>query len=169
MLAYRGRGMIDNARTDIQILNQEKRENLIISNRPIVYWLAQKFKVDEATTHELIVIGMDTLLREAEIYKKENGDFSAYVYNKIRNNMITVLANNAAASVCLTTNIEAPSGSIDWVIEKEQALALTPKEETAIIENYLRKPRRHRIISQIMIYIKNFLIGSQTVEGQRIE
>ena len=102
---------------DIQVLNQEEREKLIISNRPIVYWLAQKFKVDEATTHELIVVGMDTLLREAEIYKKENGDFSAYVYNKIRNNMITVLANKAAASVCLT-NIEAPSGSIDWVIEK---------------------------------------------------
>ena len=48
--------------------NEEAREELILANRPMVYWLAKKLKVPYSTYQDLIQEGMLALINAVDSF-----------------------------------------------------------------------------------------------------
>ena len=72
--------------------NEEAREELILANRPMVYWLAKKLKVPYSTYQDLIQEGMLALINAVDSFDVErNIRFSTFAYYKIRGRMINFL------------------------------------------------------------------------------
>ena len=68
------------------------REDLILSYRPMVYWLAKKLKVPYNTYPDLIQEGMVALIGAVDAFDvTRNNRFSTYAYYKIRGRMINFL------------------------------------------------------------------------------
>lgn len=68
------------------------REELILSYRPMVYWLAKKLKVPYNTYPDLIQEGMVALIGAVDAFDvTRNNRFSTYAYYKIRGRMINFL------------------------------------------------------------------------------
>ena len=72
--------------------SEEAREELILANRPMVYWLAKKLKVPFNTYQDLIQEGMLALINAVDAFDCDrNIRFSTYAYYKIRGRMINFL------------------------------------------------------------------------------
>ena len=64
------------------------REDLILSYRPMVYWLAKKLKVPYNTYPDLIQEGMVALIGAVDAFDvTRNNRISTYDYDKIRGRM----------------------------------------------------------------------------------
>ena len=72
--------------------SDEAREQLILANRPMVYWLAKKLKVPYNTYQDLIQEGMLALINAVDSFDPgRNICFSTYAYYKINGRMINFL------------------------------------------------------------------------------
>ena len=108
------------------------RENMILSKRPMVYWHAKKIKTQDVDI--LIEAGMDALLKAVETYQGKDGDFSVYVYKKIKGSMIAALEKHSTPSLFTETDT-VTAISDEWNIELEEALALQPKDEAVLVSD----------------------------------
>ena len=69
--------------------DENAREQLVLSYRPMVYWLAKKIKVNYTTYPDLVQEGMVALINAVDAFDLErNNRFSTYAYYKIKGRMI---------------------------------------------------------------------------------
>lgn len=102
-------------------MSEKEREEQIIKYRPIVYWLAKKFNPSQDLYLVLIEEGMTTLISSIDSYTKDKSStvFLGYLYNKVRNKMLSKMMEMEKPIVNINTAIEIND---DWSIDLEDTL-----------------------------------------------
>ena len=141
--------------------SEEAREELILANRPMVYWLAKKLKVPFNTYQDLIQEGMVALINAVDSFDSErNIRFSTYAYYKIRGRMINFLQRveakapipvdeTALQSDCPDSSmLYNESSRSEWSIDLENALSQLSGRETEIINALVMEGRVAREVAE---------------------
>ena len=134
--------------------SDEAREELILANRPMVYWLAKKLKVPYNTYQDLIQEGMLALIGAVDSFDPgRNICFSTYAYYKINGRMINFLqrveakapvpVEDTAFGGCGTDDsaIYDASSRSEWSIDLEKALSQLSERESDIISALVMEGR----------------------------
>ena len=134
--------------------SDEAREELILANRPMVYWLAKKLKVPYNTYQDLIQEGMLALIGAVDSFDPgRNICFSTYAYYKINGRMINFLqrveakapvpVEDTAFGGCGTDDsaIYDASSRSEWSIDLEKALSQLSERESDIINALVMEGR----------------------------
>ena len=141
--------------------SEEAREELILANRPMVYWLAKKLKVPFNTYQDLIQEGMLALINSVDSFDSErNIRFSTYAYYKIRGRMINYLQrveakapipvdeSAIAEDVSDSSALYSESSRSEWSIDLESALSQLSDRETEIINALVMEGRVAREVAE---------------------
>ena len=133
--------------------SEEAREELILANRPMVYWLAKKLKVPYNTYQDLIQEGMLALIGAVDSFDpSRNICFSTYAYYKINGRMINFL-QRVEAKAPVPVEDEAfgsdsgeaavfdASSRSEWSIDLENALSQLSERESDIINALVMEGR----------------------------
>lgn len=130
--------------------NEEAREQLILANRPMVYWLAKKLKVPYNTYQDLIQEGMVALIGAVDSFDPgRNICFSTYAYYKINGRMINFLQRVEAKAPVPVETGEFDRGDVEygasvrseWSIDLEKALSQLSERESEIISALVMEGR----------------------------
>lgn len=127
--------------------DDEAREELILSYRPMVYWLAKKLKVHYGTYPDLIQEGMVSLIKAVDCFDvNRNNCFSTYAYYKIKGGMINFIQRvEAKAPIPVDDEDvfihEAPfaeavseqAEKTEWTLDLEQAMNSLSQREADIV------------------------------------
>lgn len=115
------------------------REALIVAYRPLVFWLARRFSLDEGTAKDLLQEGMLALIKAVDAYDVSRGNkFTTYAFYRIRGHMINFLERSekrAPYPVDMEEEIAQPGEcvAVEWRLLLEEAMgALTLKERDII-------------------------------------
>ena len=140
--------------------NEEAREELILANRPMVYWLAKKLKVPYSTYQDLIQEGMIALINAVDAFDAgRNIRFSTFAYYKIRGRMINFLQRvEARAPISMDEALlleESGDSSLlynessrsEWSIDLENALSQLSERESEIINALVMEGRVARDVA----------------------
>ncbi|MDI9370989.1 MAG: sigma-70 family RNA polymerase sigma factor [Synergistota bacterium] len=72
--------------------DEDARDELIVSYRPLVFWLARRFTVRPSSYQDLIQEGMLALIRAVDRFEPERHlRFTTYAFHRIRGQMINFL------------------------------------------------------------------------------
>ncbi len=136
------------------------REELILSYRPMVYWLAKKLKVPYNTYPDLIQEGMVALIGAVDAFDvTRNNRFSTYAYYKIRGRMINFLQRVEAKAPLPVDEIvfveeDTKSALVhndmevsDWTIDLRQAMDTLSLREADIINALVVEGRAARDVA----------------------
>lgn len=126
--------------------DEAAREELILAYRPMVYWLAKKFRVPYNTYPDLIQEGIIALINAVDAYDSgRNNRFSTYAYYKIRGRLINYLQRVEAKAplpvdeIFLTDENKLSSihlaevDSTEWTIDLQYAMSALTEREASII------------------------------------
>lgn len=140
--------------------SEEAREELILANRPMVYWLAKKLKVPYSTYQDLIQEGMIALINAVDAFDAgRNIRFSTFAYYKIRGRMINFLQRvEARAPLPVDEALlleESGDSSLlynessrsEWSIDLENALSQLSERESEIINALVMEGRVARDVA----------------------
>ena len=131
--------------------DENAREILILSYRPMVYWLARKFKVSYNIYQDIVQEGMVALINAVDSFDIERSNrFSTYSYYKIKGRMINFLQRvEAKAPIPIDdTNIadHGISDAIDsfamldeseWTVDLEQAMETLSGRESDVVRSLI--------------------------------
>ncbi len=136
------------------------REDLILSYRPMVYWLAKKLKVPYNTYPDLIQEGMVALIGAVDAFDvTRNNRFSTYAYYKIRGRMINFLQRVEAKAPLPVDEIvfveeDTKSALVhndmevsEWTIDLRQAMETLSLREADIINALVVEGRAARDVA----------------------
>ncbi|HOA76657.1 MAG TPA: sigma-70 family RNA polymerase sigma factor [Thermosynergistes sp.] len=119
--------------------DEEAREALIVAYRPLVFWLARRFSLDEGTAKDLLQEGMLALIKAVDAYDVSRGNkFTTYAFYRIRGHMINFLERSekrAPYPVDMEEEIAQPGEcvAVEWRLLLEEAMgALTLKERDIV-------------------------------------
>ena len=112
---------------------------MIVAYRPLVFWLARRFSLDEGTAKDLLQEGMLALIKAVDAYDVSRGNkFTTYAFYRIRGHMINFLERSekrAPYPVDMEEEIAQPGEcvAVEWRLLLEEAMgALTLKERDII-------------------------------------
>ena len=113
------------------------REALIVAYRPLVFWLARRFSLDEGTAKDLLQEGMLALIKAVDAYDVSRGNkFTTYAFYRIRGHMINFPRGEKKGYPVDMEEEIAQSGecvAVEWRLLLEEAMgALTLKERDII-------------------------------------
>ena len=136
------------------------REDLILSYRPMVYWLAKKLKVPYNTYPDLIQEGMVALIGAVDAFDvTRNNRFTTYAYYKIRGRMINFLQRVEAKAPLPVDEIvfveeDTKSALVhndmevsEWTIDLRQAMDTLSLREADIINALVVEGRAARDVA----------------------
>lgn len=138
------------------------REELILSYRPMVYWLAKKIKVPYSIYSDLIQEGMVALINSVDSFEiARSNRFSTFAYYKIRGRMINYLQRVEAKAplpvddselpeeeICsLTPQTAAETDRSEWAMDIESAMATLSERESDVIRALIIEGRRAKDIA----------------------
>ena len=136
------------------------REDLILSYRPMVYWLAKKLKVPYNTYPDLIQEGMVALIGAVDAFDvTRNNRFSTYAYYKIRGRMTNFLQRVEAKAPLPVDEIvfveeDTKSALVhndmevsEWTIDLRQAMDTLSLREADIINALVVEGRAARDVA----------------------
>jgi len=119
--------------------DEEAREALIVAYRPLVFWLARRFSLDEGTAKDLLQEGMLALIKAVDAYDVSRGNkFTTYAFYRIRGHMINFLERSekrAPYPVDMEEEIAQPGEcvAVERRLLLEEAMsALTLKERDIV-------------------------------------
>lgn len=123
------------------------REKLILSYRPMVYWLAKKLHVPYGTYPDLIQEGMVALIGAVDAYDINRANrFSTYAYYKIKGRLINYLERvEAKAPIPVEDEVflegkdalsfcASEACDLDWTIDIEQAFTKLSEREASVLK-----------------------------------
>jgi RNA polymerase sporulation-specific sigma factor len=120
--------------------DEEAREEIIISNRPLVFWMARKFHVRPDVYPDIIQEGMVALLKAVDNFDPQRGiKFSTYAFYRIKGHMVNYIQRKEARSP-LPVEIEDdllsdPRGPelVESMIALGEGMERLPEREAQII------------------------------------
>lgn len=136
------------------------REELILSYRPMVYWLAKKFKVSYNAYPDLIQEGMIALIKAVDGFDiSRNNRFSTYAYYKINGSLINFLQRVEAKAPIPVDEfvfekksmrkslLSNDADSAEWSIDLKTAIEELTKREADIVKALILEGRAAKEIA----------------------
>ena len=116
------------------------REELIVSYRPLVFWIAGKIHVsDSELRQDIIQEGMLALIRAVDKFEPERElRFTTYAWHKIHGQIINMLERSERRAPLpvpdeyLQTDYEDDSGNDDWLDASEAVSRLEGREAEVV-------------------------------------
>ncbi|MGI6443203.1 MAG: sigma-70 family RNA polymerase sigma factor [Synergistaceae bacterium] len=149
--------------------DDEAREELILSYRPMVYWLAKNYKVSYSSYPDMIQEGMLALIKAVDGFDiSRNNRFSTYAYYKIKGSLINFLqrvegkAPVPADEVAFIKKsmrqslLSNDAISAEWSVDLEKAIADLSKKESDILKALVLDQRAAKeVASEIKIDVSH--------------
>ena len=142
--------------------DEDAREKLILSYRPMVYWLAKKLKVPYSTYPDMVQEGMVALINAVDAFEPlRKNHFSTFAYYKIRGRMINFLQRvEAKAPIPVdedsmfadedakTSSVSNEAGRSEWAIDLEEAMKQLSDRETGVVNALVVEGRAAREVAR---------------------
>lgn len=149
--------------------DDEAREELILSYRPMVYWLAKNYKVSYSSYQDMIQEGMLALIKAVDRFDiNRNNRFSTYAYYKIKGSLINFLqrvegkAPVPADEVAFIKKsmrqalLSNDAISTEWSVDLEKAIEDLTQKESDILKALILDDRAARdVASEIKIDVSH--------------
>ncbi len=121
--------------------NEDAREKLILSYRPLVFWIARKFKVAPGLYQDLVQEGMLALVKAVDRFEPERDlRFVTYGYYRIRGQMTNFLQRGEAKAPIPLDNDELESvdpfdvDRTDWLLTLMDEVERLPARECDVVK-----------------------------------
>ena len=137
------------------------REELILSYRPMVYWLAKKLKVPYNTYPDMVQEGMVALINAVDAFEPlRKNHFSTFAYYKIHGRMINFLQRvEAKAPIPVdetdfadedAVHAEANGEAVrsEWAIDLETAMKQLSAREAGVVSALVVEGRGAKEVAQ---------------------
>jgi len=121
--------------------DEDAREKLILSYRPLVFWIARKFKVAPGLYADLVQEGMLALIKAVDRFEPERDlRFVTYGYYRIRGQMTNFLQRGEAKAPMPLDNDELESADpfdvdrTDWLLTLMDEVERLPARECDVVK-----------------------------------
>ncbi|MBL3540398.1 sigma-70 family RNA polymerase sigma factor [Aminivibrio sp.] len=124
--------------------DEDARDEIIIAYRPLVFWLARKFRVRPSSYQDLIQEGMVALIRAVDKFEPERHlRFTTYAFYRIKGQMVNFLQRS---------ELKAPIPVDDDYLMPEDSFAPDSFETLiAVSEEMHRLPAREEDVVQALL------------------
>ncbi|MDR3333074.1 MAG: sigma-70 family RNA polymerase sigma factor [Synergistaceae bacterium] len=135
----------------IELGDDDAREKIIMSYRPMVFWMAKKFRVPYNSYPDLIQEGMIGLIAAVDNFDVgRNIRFITYAYYKVRGRMVNFLQRSEAKAPLPVEeeylergdSFEAELDKIEWQLAIREGFEHLSSREREIISSLLIEGRR---------------------------
>ena len=131
------------------------REELIVSYRPLVFWIAGKIHtLDAELRQDIIQEGMLALIRAVDKFEPEQGyKFTTYAYHKIHGQIINMLERSEKRAPVpvpdeyLQTEYDSDSDDDEW-IDAETAISRLEGREAEVVSALFFEGKKPKDIAQ---------------------
>ena len=136
--------------------DESARDTLILTYRPIVFWLAKQFRVPYQTYPDLIQEGMMALICSVDRFDiSRKNRFSTYACYRIRGQMVNFLqrvegrAPHPVEDELLEKEdrLHQDEDRMEWLLTLEEGVRQLPQREADIVEALLIQGRRARDVA----------------------
>lgn len=124
--------------------DEEARDELIVSYRPLVFWMARRFTVRPSSYQDLIQEGMVALIRAVDRFEPERHlKFTTYAFHRIRGQMINFLQRSESRAPVPVDDEFLAAGdpftpdSLDTLLTVLDELKRLPSKEGAVAQALL--------------------------------
>ncbi len=130
--------------------SEEARERLILAYRPMVFWLAKKFRVPYNAYPDLIQEGMIGLIAAVDNFETaRNNRFITYAYYKVRGRMANFLQRSEAKAPLPVEEeyLERPDSfeddldRMEWHLAIREGMETLPRKEMEIVRSLVLEGR----------------------------
>ncbi len=131
--------------------DEDARERLIMAYRPMVFWLAKKFRVPYNSYPDLIQEGMIGLIAAADKFEPaRNNRFITYAYYKVRGRMANFLQRSEARAPLpveeeyleRSDSFEDDLDRMEWQLAIREGFEQLPQRERDVVRSLLIEGRR---------------------------
>ncbi|MDR3254179.1 MAG: sigma-70 family RNA polymerase sigma factor [Synergistaceae bacterium] len=131
--------------------DDDSRERIILAYRPMVFWLAKKFRVSYNAYPDLIQEGMIGLIAAADNFETaRNNRFITYAYYKVRGRMANFLQRSEARAPLPVEDeylerddsFENDLDGMEWSLAIKDGLGSLPRKEMEVVRSLIIEGRR---------------------------
>jgi len=131
--------------------DEDARERLILAYRPLVFWIAKKFRVAPQRYQDLIQEGMMALIKAVDRFEpSRNNRFVTYGFYRIKGQMTNFLQRVEARAPCPVDDSETVTpdpfdvASLDWKICLFDGIEALSSREGEVIRELVLEGRKAR-------------------------
>ena len=135
--------------------DMEARETLIIAYRPLVFWLARKFRVSASSHADLIQEGMLALIKSVDNFDPERKfRFTTYAFYRIRGQMVNFLQRSEARAPIpvddefLEIREDPAEDAMDTALSVAEAITHLPDREAGVVRALLMEGKDVRDVAR---------------------
>lgn len=135
--------------------DEDARDSLIVSYRPLVFWLAKKFHVHPSSYQDLIQEGMLALIRAVDKFEPERHlKFTTYAFYRIKGQMINFLQRSEKkAPLPVDDEFLMPEDpflpeTFETMLALSEELRRLPAKEGEVLQAILMDGREAREVAQ---------------------
>ena len=131
--------------------DEDGRERMILAYRPMVFWLAKKFRVPYNCFPDLLQEGMIGLIAAVDNFEPERSNkFITYAYYKVKGRMVNFLQRSEAKAPLpvedealerSALDFEIDIDSMEWHISLGEGLLCLPERERDIVRSMILEGR----------------------------
>lgn len=137
--------------------DEEAREQLILAYRPLVYWVAKKFRVNGQRFFDLVQEGTLALIRAVDKFDVSLGHrFTTYACYRIRGQMLNFL-QRVEGKAPIPVDVECEDGDetaefreVEEIIMLREGLLQLPEREAHILRELVVECRNARELAEEM-------------------
>jgi RNA polymerase sporulation-specific sigma factor len=131
--------------------SDNSRERIILAYRPMVFWLAKKFRVPYSAYPDLIQEGMIGLIAAVDNFETaRNNRFITYAYYKVRGRMANFLQRSEARAPLPVEDeylerggsFESDLDRMEWSLAINDGLGSLPRREREVVRSLIIEGRR---------------------------
>jgi RNA polymerase sporulation-specific sigma factor len=134
----------------VQSGDDDSRERIILAYRPMVFWLAKKFRAPYGAFQDLLQEGMVGLIAAVDNFEPERSNrFTTYAYYKVKGRMANFLQRGEARAPWPVEDeflerpdaFEADLDKMEWRISLGEGLERLPAREKDIVRSLVMEDR----------------------------
>lgn len=130
------------------------REQLVLAYRPMVFWLARKFRVPYSSYPDLIQEGMIGLISAVDNFDTERSNrFITYAYYKVHGRMVNFLQRSESKAPLpveedvlerpeMPESFETSLDRIEWSLALREGMETLPRKEKEVVRSLMIEGRR---------------------------